>query len=271
MSKYTTEVRYICEAAAGLDKSVGFDEIDATIDAAIDKIFNFNFPTPSSELIDKAVPVIFNFSFPCFDESYRKVLCKKILMHYYTREICEETVGLWKLRLCTKLNEIMPYYNQLYRSAAIDFNPLYDIEYTKNIKRIKEEKGEKLGDNSERIENLNYGTQKGDTTNTITDRESDTPQGGLNGIYNDKYLTRANIREDDNIINSEYENNVKHNKNYRYEDLNNIDTTEDFLESIKGKMSGNTYSSMLMEYRKTFLNIDMMIIDELKDLFFNLW
>ena len=138
MSKYTTEVRFICEAAAGLDKSVGFNDIDSVLDAAVEKIFNFNFPTPSTELIDKAIPNIFNFNFPCFDENYRKILCKKILLHYYTREICEETVGLWKLRLCTRLNEIMPYYNQLYRSAAIEFNPFYDVEYSRTIKRNKE-------------------------------------------------------------------------------------------------------------------------------------
>ena len=192
-------------------------------------------------------------------------------MHYYTREICEETVGLWKLRLCTKLNEIMPYYNQLYRSAAIDFNPLYDIEYTKKINRVKEGKEDKVGTNKEKADNFNTGKQKGDTTNTITDRESDTPQGGLTGIYNDKYLTRADIREDDTVLNNNYENEGSFDRNIDYDELNTIESTEDFLESIKGKMSGNTYSSMLIEYRKTFLNIDMMIIDELKDLFFNLW
>ncbi len=52
--------------------------------------------------------------YPIFDEDYRNELQKKILLKYYTREICEETFGLWKLRLNSKMNEIMPYYNQLY-------------------------------------------------------------------------------------------------------------------------------------------------------------
>lgn len=109
MAKYTTEVRSICEVYAGLDESVGYDSIDDVISKAREKVFDFNYPI--------------------FDEAYRSVLETKILEHYYTREICEETVGLWKLRLKTKMNEIMPYYNQLYESELLEFNPLYDVDY----------------------------------------------------------------------------------------------------------------------------------------------
>ena len=42
-------------------------------------------------------------------------------------------------------------------------------------------------------------------------------------------------------------------------------------ETIKGKRNGVSYSDLVNEYRKTIINIDMMIIDELKDLFFGLW
>ena len=111
MSKYTTEVRFICEVNSGLNESVGYSKIE--------------------DVITGAMPKIFDFDFPIFDESYRSVLERKILKHFYTREICEETVGLWKLRLNTRLNEIMPYYNKLYKSELLNFNPLY----TDNLKR----------------------------------------------------------------------------------------------------------------------------------------
>ena len=45
MSKYTTEVRYICEVASGYDESKGFDDIDTIITAAIPSVFSFTFPT----------------------------------------------------------------------------------------------------------------------------------------------------------------------------------------------------------------------------------
>ena len=96
MSKYTTEVRFICENYAGLDASVGYNDVDKILNKTWDKIFDFDFPI--------------------FDNDYRSVLCIKILKHYYTREIGFETVGLWKLKLNMMMNEIMPYYNKLYES-----------------------------------------------------------------------------------------------------------------------------------------------------------
>ncbi len=54
-------------------------------------------------------------------------LCKKILRHYYTREICCETVGRWKLFLSDKMKNIMPYYNQLYQSELLKIDPLVSV------------------------------------------------------------------------------------------------------------------------------------------------
>ena len=71
MSKYTTELRYICETETGLSESVGHTKI--------------------KDGIAKAIPKIFDFDFPIFDESYRNVLETKILKLYYTREIGLET------------------------------------------------------------------------------------------------------------------------------------------------------------------------------------
>ena len=110
MSRYTTEVRFICENAAGYDESKGFNDID--------------------DILTVAAPKVFNFDFPIFDEAYRLPLEKKILRHNYTREIGEETVGLWKLRIQDTLCNIMPYYNKLYESELIKFNPLYDVDMT---------------------------------------------------------------------------------------------------------------------------------------------
>ena len=42
---------------------------------------------------------------------------------------------------------------------------------------------------------------------------------------------------------------------------------ENTTETLTGKNSGQSFSRMLLEYRETILNIDMLIIDELKDLF----
>lgn len=112
MSKYTTELRYICEVNAGETESTGYNDVQEVINNSWDKIFSFDFPI--------------------FDENYREGLCKKIIKHYYTREIAEETYGLWKLRLDARMNEIMPYFNKLYESELIAIAPLVNYRMNKS-------------------------------------------------------------------------------------------------------------------------------------------
>lgn len=219
MSKYTTEVRFICEKASGLDESVGFNSINEVINNSWDKVFNFDFPI--------------------FSEEYRPVLCKKILMYYYTREISEETVGLWKARIWAKLNVIMPYYNKLYESALLEFNPLYDMEYWRKTDRKTD----------------GTGTSNTETSGVSRNLYSDTPQGGLDGVESERYLTSATK----DITSSNGNTST------------GFDNTDDFLEHVWGKQAGVSFSKMLQEYRKTFMNIDELIIEELKPFFFNLW
>lgn len=219
MSKYTTEVRFICESASGLTESTGFDNVE--------------------EVLENCVANVFNFPFPIFDENYRKILEKKILRHYYTREIGFETVGLWKLKLSAKLNDIMPYYNQLYQSEIYEFNPFDDVDFTREFYRT--------------LDGASSGTSN--ATSDAWNKFSDTPQGSISGLEDDEYLTNAT-----------------HNEGYRddsYDNTNN--NVEHYTETTKGKQGTKNYADILKKYRQTFLNIDMQIIEELNDLFFGLW
>ena len=56
--------------------------------------------------------------YPIFDESYRAALNQKILDHYYMEEIGLETPDLFNHYLKVRMNEIMPYYNEMYRVQA---------------------------------------------------------------------------------------------------------------------------------------------------------
>lgn len=215
MSKYTTELRFICETEAGKTESVGLSKVD--------------------EVISAALPHIFDFDFPIFDENYRTTLETKIIRHYYTREIGLETYGLWKLKLQTKLNEIMPYYNKLYQSELYTYNPLYDVDMTTT--HVGRRTGENTNVDSRISERNNSGTSKnvGDETTADTNRAttsgersventgsetntgrsknsatrnyqrddaySDTPQGTLNNVKNLNYLTNAR-----NIVDTEMTN-----------------------------------------------------------------
>ena len=323
MSKYTTELRYICEQKAGLDDSKGYNSIAETIEAAR--------------------PQIFSFDYPIFDNTYKPVLETKILKHYYTREIGEETFGLWQLRLDTRLNEIMPYYNQMYNSELLEFNPLYDVDLTTNrsantnrtdneaengsfsetgsrdvASTISENKTRDVSEtisetiahdvtvNTDIVDNTTQNTTNAENADDWNEY-SDTPQGGLSGIENHTYLTNAThdthagtstqgvsvantvdndvvtdedttrslastIDEDNTLSNASNvdEDTSRSGSNTKQRALT-LTNTEQYIEHVTGKRGGASFAGMLMEFRQTFLNIDMMIINELSDLFMNLW
>lgn len=271
MSVYTTQVRFICEAEAGLKQSVGYDDVNT--------------------VIQNAIPKIFSFDWPIFDESYRNVLQTKILKHYYTREIGLETYGLWKLKLDTKLNEIMPYYNQLYKSALLEFNPLYDVDITRNhtgkktgaeaLKGNVTVNGQVIVDTHGNVNTMDNTTVNNTTTSDNLDKYAATPQGALDNLRNDKYLTNARMITDTNNSNgttngktdTSTDSTTDTTTNTTTTTTNNttINNTEDYLETVKGKQGTQSYAGLLLEFRETFLNIDMMVIDDLSELFMNIW
>ena len=235
MSKYTTEVRFICEQEAGLDESEGFASVDDIIANSWNKIF-----TTKCEF---------------FDEAYRGELCRKILKHYYLREIGAETVGVWKLWVNTKLEEIMPYYNQLYLSAKLEFNPFHDVDLTR--KHLLNFDG--------KTNTKDSGTRDTNTNENGTNYRlySDTPQGALTGVDSETYLTNAT-----KTTNTDTTNTAESTETTGTTDTTN---TENYIETIVGKQGTENYSSLLQKFRDTFLNIDMMVIEEFSELFLNLW
>lgn len=303
MSKYTTEVRYICEQKAGLQDSVQWNSVDEVINLSYDKIFD--------------VP-----SIPCFNDTHKALLLKKILLHYYTREIGYETVGLWQLNLNRKMREIMPYYNKLYESELLSYDPL------KNVDNTLDHTGSYNDDNEVHYTDKDSGTVKDDSTtdtmlrhrettnngktetkkDTIHDGSawteySDTPQGALDGVRSGNYLTNAtHVTDTPAYVDThteqtkpstlEYNVDSEGNKlaDNKYKDTTDYDntTTTDMTKTFTkdkdntkgwdvhtdkqtGKIGTETYQEMVMKYRETFLNIDMMIIKELSDLFMKVW
>ena len=298
MSKYTTEVRYICEYYASLSRSADYTSVN--------------------EIISKSRDKIFSFDYPIFDEKYREILETKILKRYYTREIGEETVGLWKLRLDTRLNEIMPYYNKMYDAELIKINPLYttDLKRTKNIEgntdknnRVDSE-GKTTNDKTENTvgsdkktgtegttgsnDGTSYTENTKDNSSSSTDIYSDTPQGTLSNMADLTYLTNARKITDNgsvtgktntdthdsseatttfNTTNSKTNNvtisETNDNTNKKTE-TGKIKSVEDYIENVVG-YENVPASELILKYRDSLINIDVMIIEKLSDLFINLW
>lgn len=305
MSKYTTELRYICESLNDFKSSQEYSDVDLIIENSREKIFSFDYPL--------------------FNRMYKPELEKKILRAFYTREIGYETYGLWKLKLQTKLEEIMPYYNKLYESELLKVEPFINFDmvtehelnidgkYDKNILSILKQTIDENTNNTTDATNSGTSIDKSDKTGKRTQNTSgkqsqdennidmfnDTPQGGLNTMddYQGKWLSKAE-RHTKDIDNTNTQNTTDNNsENYKADqsfensgqstsdtDRNSLTNRDDnvtekqdetkqqtYIEHKKGKNNYYSYSQLLTDYRNTFINIDKMIIDELEILFMGIW
>lgn len=282
MSKYTTELRYLIEN----DFDIGLK------------------------------------NYPIFDENYRELLNQKIINHYYFREIGMETAELFKRYLNTTMNEIMPYYNQLYKSELLEFNPFYNVDKTivsdKNNNSVSDFIGNTTGKNQQNADTENTQTNNGKqqtttaatsvgeslgnskgsgkTTNKSKRVSSDTPQGflSINTIDSETYASAAEMANGEtvneftvndtkatsnnsesgttdqtNVAETKAKGNTTSNATTETDTANKTTSNdfENYVSHVIGKSEGETYSEMLLKFRDTFLNIDMMIIDELKTCF----
>lgn len=133
--------------------------------------------------------------YPIFDESYREQLNNKIIQHYYFREIGFETEALFKNRLNQKMNEIMPYYNQMYESSKLKIDPLSTIDLEEVFSRKSKTTGEGTSSTSGTGNNTNNFNSTDTTDYGKISKFSDIAQAQTtpNEILNDKYLTSATV------------------------------------------------------------------------------
>lgn len=219
------------------------------------------------QLFEDAKPLIFT-NFPIFNESHRPILENLILGHYLTREISITPVQRWKFALNQKLNEIMPYYNQLYKSFGSDYDPFSDTNYTREIqtnKTVTMEKGTQDTTVSTNETEVNGTFTPGTTT---VETHADTPQSNLANFLNDSYMSSADksTMTGSDTTNNKTETGASGTLTRSGQDKDTEDNH--VVESVKGKRGGLSYIELMAKYKDAILNIDQMIIEELEELFF---
>jgi len=80
------------------------------------------------ERIEKGRKHLFDFPYPMFNENYRNVFETNFIRNFYMREIGFETEELFKFRLETWLIINMPYFNKLFESELLKYNPLTNTD-----------------------------------------------------------------------------------------------------------------------------------------------
>lgn len=201
----------------------------------------------------------FNFglqNYPIFDESYRETLNNNILNYYLESEIGVETAELFKRLLNDRMALIMPKYNKMYlaQDELLENGILGNVHLTETLERKT--------DSTSSQEDSGTGSQTGSSTATNKNLYQDTPQGQISMQTLDAQNVYAtNVTLDNNTNSSTVTDTSSSTRDF----TNN--GTENYVKTIIGN-NGRKYNvDVFNDLVSKLKNIDMLIINELQDLF----
>ena len=176
----------------------------------------------------------------------RTELNDKILNHYRFQEIGQETFGRWLFELKTALNEIMPYYNQLFYSADQDFNPIYNVDYKKTL----------IGSQNANSNTTSTGTDSSSNEAYTKAVNSRTPQDQLN-------ISNVNIDSVNYADNADWgkSNGTTSGTNTTTGNASSNGSTSS-VETTKGNFGVTSAQDLIIKYRETIINIEQQIIND---------
>ena len=184
-------------------------------------------------------------TYPIFDENYRETLNQNILYHYYENEIGFETAPLFRFYLNQKLNEIMPYYNELYKvqKKLIEDNLLLN-----NVNLTEELQGS----------NTTQTSSESHSTNNGKNLYQDTPQGNVSSQdIDDSNVYATNLTLDRTSIDDNSSSGGS--------------GTNSYIKTIIGNNGSKFNIDVLKDIKNNLMNIDLMIINDLNDLFMQIF
>jgi hypothetical protein len=185
--------------------------------------------------------------YPIFDENYRVVLNQRITDHYALYEIGHETPSMFKFALNRRLREVMNYYNQLYLSEKIVFDPLSTMDYTDDA-------------TSNNAVNSTQNSTNHNTTDTSSRARvvnSDLPQVHLSP--DEDYASSGADTASDTTGTGDGTSSTT-----------GTDTANGTVNhAVQGRQG--PAATLLMNYRASLLNIDIMVIKDCADLFMGVW
>lgn len=164
----------------------------------------------------------------------KEKLARKIVDHYYVREIGFETVGLFKHQVKVAMQEIMEEKLPLIYSASIEYDPLVNVNFTESYT------GTNSGSSSSNSEGL--------TVN------SDTPQGQINkaSVLAGTYASSTSGTDMD--------------------DTTTTSGSETYTKTTRGNSGVSaTSQKMVQQYRENIIMIDRDIIKDLSSLFMSIY
>lgn len=205
--------------------------------------------------------------YPIFDEAYRHHLNRKIIARFWNREIGQETDEMFRMRMDTRMREIMVEKNQRYLSERFKFDPMVTIDIATVINETGS--GTLNGTTTTNTDSTEQTDVDTDSTSTKEAKSravsSVMPQNQLsgNGDYADSAQDSVSNGADTN--HTETGSTTTGSADQTAATDSNTTDQRDRTSTTKGMQA--LPSQLLAQYRDTILNIDLEILTDLERLF----
>jgi hypothetical protein len=166
----------------------------------------------------------------------------------------------------------MPYWNKVFESELIEFDPLTNTKITDTDSKTK---NQTQTSNTSGTGSSN-GTTNGSLTEDNFDRqlESNNPDSRLQITTNDGQgvIEYASEIRENNANNSKTSSGSSSDSSSFSSNGNATNNeTEDSTKVKDGKIGTQTYSAMLNEYRSSLIRVEKQILNEMNVLFMNIY
>lgn len=208
------------------------------------------------DLVESGVK-IWDFDYPSYYKGDEKTAFEqKVIDHFYFRQIGQETPARWLHYFRTRIREIMPYYLDIYKSVEL-FKAIEDPLESYNLTETYRESGS----GSASTQDSSSSETSGSTTSEHVRKFSNTPQGEISNI--DEYLTEATT--EDGTEGSESSGSSTSSG------TSSTESEKSYELSRRGNIGVQPLGDEIKKLREAYINVDMMIIKELNDLFLGVY
>lgn len=305
MSSYTTQLRFICESLTGHTESAGYNDTKEVITAAVPLVFDFDFPifdeNHRNTLCSKIIAHYYNDEIAyetvgLFKFNLRTKM-NEIMPYYNTLYTFAEKAfkeNIMNTKNITKTAEAHTITEDSGSATAettvtgsATSTTTNDLTATKKTENASEQNTTKNG--SDKTESA---TQVNDITHT-----SETPMGALDDLTTGKYMTSGAVNKvtttgNNTVTTSETGKNTmsgtgkdtttntgtvavsdtdSSSTSTTNTDSNNGKTDTSTRETVTGYDGTRIPAELFGAFREKLVDIDLLIINELQELFISIW
>ena len=305
MSSYTTQLRYICESLTGHSESVGYNDTREVITAAIPLVFDFDFPifdeNHRNTLCSKIIAHYYNDEIAyetvgLFKFNLRTKM-NEIMPYYNTLYTFAEKAFKKNIMNTKNLTKTVEAHTETEDTGSAKTDTIVNSSaLSTTTNNLATEKYTKNGSEQNNTKNGSDKTVSSTQVNDIT-HTSDTPMGALTDLTTGKYMTSGTVNKGttkgENTVTSSETGKITKTEiggetttntgTVTVDDTDESNTTTKNTDSNSGKIDTNTEETvtgydgtripaeLFGAFREKLVDIDLLIINELQELFISIW